>query len=132
MNPTNEMAATNNSSVPSRVEQNDVYLRPPVDVIEDSNGIVLYADLPGVSRDRLTLQVDADTLTIEGETDLSLPENLEAGYTEVTVPRYRRAFTLSRDMDSEGVTAELRNGVLKLTIPRARHAQPRKIEVSTE
>lgn len=131
MNQATEMA-TRDSSAVARAGQSDVALRPPVDVIENAEGIVLYADLPGVSKDKLNLQIDADTLIIEGEADLSLPEQLEAGHTEVSVARYRRAFSLSRDMDSEKVNAELRNGVLKLTIPRAEHAQPRKIEVKAE
>ena len=135
MNQSNEMttrnsrAVSNNGSV-ARGEREENTLRPPVDVIEDSSGIVLYADLPGVTKENLNLQIDADSLIIEAEAELSMPEGLEAGHTEVSVPRYRRAFTLSRDMDSEKVTAELRHGVLKLTIPRAEHAQPRKIEVN--
>lgn len=115
-----------------RAAQSQAALRPPVDVIEDKEGITLYADLPGVTKDTLNLQIDADNLIIEGEAKLDLPDNLEAGLTEVSMRRYRRAFSLSRDMDSEKVTAELRNGVLKLTIPRAEHAQPRKIEVTSD
>jgi HSP20 family protein len=132
MNQATEMAPRNDNAVSRTGHPDaDTALRPPVDVIEDAAGITLYADLPGVSREKLNLQIDADTLIIEGEADLSLPEGLEAGHTEVSVPRYRRVFSLSRDMDSEQVTAELKHGVLKLTIPRAEHAQPRKIEVST-
>ncbi len=104
-------------------------LLPPVDVIEDGAGITLYADLPGVSRDKLDLQIDTDTLTIEGVAEVELPEGLEAKHAEITVPHYRRVFTLSRELDTEKVTAELHQGVLKLRIPKAEHAQPRKIEV---
>lgn len=104
-------------------------LLPPVDVVEDGAGITLYADLPGVPREGLDLQVDADTLTIEGVAKIDLPEGLEAKHAEITVPRYRRVFSLSRELDVENVTAELHQGVLKLRIPKAEHAQPRKIEV---
>jgi HSP20 family molecular chaperone IbpA len=104
-------------------------LMPPVNVFEDAAGITLYADLPGVPRDRLNLQVEADTLTIEGEVSLDTPEGMEATLAEIGLPRYRRAFTLSKELDSEKVSAELRNGVLKLRIPKAEHAQPRRIEV---
>lgn len=104
-------------------------LMPPVNVFEDAAGITLYADLPGVPRDRLNLQVEADTLTIEGEVSLDTPEGMEATHAEIGLPRYRRAFTLSKELDSEKVSAELRNGVLKLRIPKAEHAQPRRIEV---
>jgi HSP20 family protein len=104
-------------------------LMPPVNVFEDAAGITLYADLPGVPRDRLNLQVEADTLTIEGEVSLDTPEGMEATHAEIGLPRYRRVFTLSKELDSEKVSAELRNGVLKLRIPKAEHAQPRRIEV---
>jgi HSP20 family molecular chaperone IbpA len=104
-------------------------LMPPVNVFEDAAGITLYADLPGVPRDRLNLQVEADTLTIEGEVSLDTLEGMEPTNAEIGLPRYRRVFTLSKELDSEKVSAELRNGVLKLRIPKAEHAQPRRIEV---
>lgn len=107
----------------------EMALMPPVDVFEDANGITLYADLPGVPKDKLTLQVEADTLTIEGEVALDMPEGMEATHAEVGLPRYRRVFTLSKELDSEKVNAEFAQGVLKLRIPKAEHAQPRRIEV---
>lgn len=108
---------------------NDAAMMPPVDVIEDSGGITLYADLPGVPRDRLNLQVEADTLTIEGDVVLDLPEGMEPSHAEVSLPRYRRVFTLSKELDTNKVNAEFSQGVLKLRIPKAEHAQPRKVEI---
>ena len=105
-------------------------LMPPVDVIEDSTGITLYADLPGVPKEKLSLQVEADTLTIEGEINLATPEGMEASHAEVSLPRYRRAFTLSKELDASKVSAELKNGVLTLRIPKAEHAQPRRISIN--
>lgn len=104
-------------------------LLPPVDVIEDSGGITLYADMPGVAKDRLNLQVEGDTLSIEGELTLAVPEGMEASHAEVSLPRYRRVFTLSRELDAAKVNAKFEHGVLTLRIPKAEHAQPRKIEV---
>lgn len=104
-------------------------LTPPVDVLEDDSGITLYADLPGVPRDKLNLQVESDALTIEGEVGLELPEGLQSSHTEVGVGRFRRRFTLSKELDTQQISAELANGVLKLRIPKAEHAQPRRIEV---
>lgn len=109
--------------------RSEAALMPPVDVIEDANGITLYADLPGVPKDKLTLQLEADTLTIEGEIALDLPEGMEASHAEVSLPRFRRVFTLSKELDAGKVNAELSQGVLKLRIPKAEHAQPRRIEV---
>ena len=102
---------------------------PPVDVIEDSTGITLRADLPGVPKDRLKLQVEAGTLTIEGEVNFAMPEGMEATYAEVGVPRFRRVFTLSKELDTGKVSAEFKHGVLSLRIPKAEHAQPRRIDI---
>ena len=102
---------------------------PPVDVIEDALGITLYADLPGVPKDKLHVRIDADALTIEGEVALPLAGGLEPNHVEVQLPRYQRTFTLGKELDSEKVAAEFRHGVLKLSIPKVEHAKPRKIEV---
>jgi len=104
-------------------------LTPPVDVVEDASGITLLADLPGVTRDRLQLQVEADTLTIDAEVGLSLPEGLQSTHTEVGVGRFHRSFTLSKELDPDRIAAELSNGVLTLRIPKAQHAQPRRIAI---
>jgi len=113
----------------TRSARNDAALMPPVDVIEDSTGITLYADLPGVPKDKLNLHVESDTLTIEGDVDFSTPEGMEASYAEVSVPRFRRVFTLSKELDTGKVSAELSQGVLALRIPKAEHAQPRRIDI---
>ena len=102
---------------------------PAVDVIEDSEGITLYADLPGVPKDRLSLTVEAGTLTIEGEVVLDAPAGLTPGHAEIDVPRFRRVFTLSQELNGEQVAAEFVQGVLKLRIPKAAHALPRRVEV---
>ena len=113
----------------TRGARNDAALMPPVDVVEDTTGITLYADLPGVPKDKLNLHVEADTLTIEADVAFKTPEGMEASYAEVSVPRYRRVFTLSKELDTAKVTAELNQGVLTLRIPKAEHAQPRRIEI---
>jgi len=118
-------AATRNEPV----QRSDTALMPPVDVIEDSSGITLRADLPGVPKDKLKLQVEAGTLTIEGDVTISMPESMEATYIEVGVPRFRRVFTLSKELDTGKVSAEFKHGVLSLRIPKAEHAQPRRIDV---
>ena len=102
---------------------------PPVDVVEDASGITLYADLPGVPKDKLSVRVEADSLTIEGEVALLLANDMEASHAEVQLPRYQRAFTLGQELDREKVVAEFKHGVLKLHIPKAEHAKPRRIEI---
>ena len=99
-------------------------------MIEDLEGLTLYADLSGVPKDRLSVHIDGETLFIEGEMGLETPKGLEATHVEVSLPRYRRVFTLSRELDPNRMSAELKNGVLKVRIQKAEHAKPRKIEIS--
>ena len=108
----------------------EAYMTPPVDVIEDATGITLYADLPGVPKDKLNLHVEADALTIEGEVALVAPEGMAALHAEISLPRFRRVFTLSKELDAEHVSAEFKQGVLKLHIPKGAQARPRKISVN--
>ncbi|MCK6434756.1 MAG: Hsp20/alpha crystallin family protein [Burkholderiaceae bacterium] len=107
-------------------------LLPPVDVIEDASGITLYVDMPGVPRDKLDLRVEGDQLAIEAEVVLPVPAGMEATHAEVTLSRYRRLFTLSKELDADKVGAELAQGVLRVRIPKADHAQPRKISVQVK
>ncbi len=103
---------------------------PAVDVFEDAGGITLLADLPGVQKEQLELKVEGDALLIEGTVRQITPEGLEAVYAEVRVPRYRRSFTLSRELDTTRIEANLKDGVLTLRIPKQAHAQPRRIAVT--
>lgn len=106
-------------------------LTPPVDIVEDADGISLTADLPGVSKDGLGVRVDSNTLTIEGEAKFDVPAELESLYAEIRSVRYQRSFTLSRELDADKIDAELKNGVLKLRIPKHEKSKPRRIEVKT-
>ena len=102
---------------------------PAVDVFEDAAGITLLADMPGVAKDRLELRIEGNTLSIEGSVQTQTPNGLEAVYAEVRIPRFRRSFTLSRELDPTHIDANLKDGVLTLRIPKQAHAQPRRIEV---
>ncbi len=117
-------------AVQEPVEQ-EVILQPAVDVSEHSGGIVLRADLPGVNKDQLTIELDGDQLVIDGKVQLNLPEGLEARYAEIQTSRYRRSFTLGKDLDGENIEADLNNGVLTLRIPKRAEVLPRKIQVKT-
>ena len=104
---------------------------PGVDLFEDESGITLLADMPGVTRDKLELNIDGDTLVVEGSMQLQMPEDLETIYAEVRVPRYRRSFRLTRELDTAKIDAKLKDGVLTLHIPKQAAAQPRRIAVSS-
>jgi HSP20 family protein len=103
---------------------------PAVDIYEDVLGITLWADLPGVSRDRLNVHVQDGNLLIEGEALIDTPEGLRLHHAEIREPRFARAFSLSADFDIAKIDANLSDGVLKLSIPRREEARPRRIEIS--
>jgi HSP20 family molecular chaperone IbpA len=107
-------------------------IRPLVDIYEDDSGITLQADMPGVSKERLDVQVDKTTLSIEGEAEISMPEGMEALYADIRSTRYQRSFSLSSELDGEKAEASLKDGVLTLHIPKREQYQPRKIEVQIE
>jgi HSP20 family molecular chaperone IbpA len=131
MNDTTEVvrSPSNGRSVTQRDSDTSTVM-PPVDVYENESTITLVADMPGVSKDKLDLKVNGDSLLIEGRAEPVTPENLEPVWAEVRVPRYRRAFTLSRELDTTRIEANLKDGVLTLKIPKQAHAQPRRIEVN--
>lgn len=111
--------------------QSRVTLTPPVDVSEDSQGITLWADLPGVTKERLSVKVHDGNLYIEAEAMVRTPAGLRLQHAEIREPRFARAFSLGADFDTSKIDANLKDGVLKLTIPRHDEARPRRIEVRT-
>ena len=91
------------------------------------------ADMPGVSRERLAVRVDGDSLLIEGSVapkeGAEKAPVMEIIHGEVLNPFYRRSFTLSSDLDPGKIEASLNQGVLKLVIPKSEAAKPRRIDV---
>ena len=106
-------------------------LRPPVDIHETDDGIVLRADMPGVTKDRLDLRVDGNTLHIEGAIGISPQDQMSALYAEVRATTYRRQFVLSTELESGRIEASLQNGVLTVRIPKRPELRPRRIEVQS-
>ena len=113
----------------SQQQQQQPFVVPPVDVFENDHAITLLADLPGVQREQLHIRVDGDTLVLEATAQTGGPENMELVYGEAQCPAYRRQFTLSRELDTGRIEAQLRDGVLRLNIPKSEAARPRRIEV---
>lgn len=102
---------------------------PAVDIAENDEGIVLRADLPGVSRENLSIGVEGDTLTIEAAVTLGESAKMSDVYAEIEVAQYKRSFVLGRDLDKEKIEAQLANGVLTLAVPKLEQARPRRIAV---
>ncbi|MEO8857178.1 MAG: Hsp20/alpha crystallin family protein [Burkholderiaceae bacterium] len=114
-------ASTSSPSMPALI--------PPVDIYENDKGITVLADLPGVTRDQLGIHIDGDSLVIEATASAPAPADMRMSYSEVDSASYRRAFTLSRELDVTKIDAKLKDGVLTLLIPRSEEAKPRKIDV---
>jgi len=107
-------------------------LRPAGDIFEHEHGITLLLDMPGVSRERLEINSDRNTLTVEGEVEISMPEDTEPLHADVRSTHYRRTFSVSGEqLDTDAIEASLRNGVLRIDIPKRAEMRPRRIEVKT-
>ena len=113
------------------LQRSGEYVRPLVDIFEDETGITLIADMPGVAKERLNLQVDKDTLLVEGEAVLDTPGNMKALYAEMRIPHFQRNFALSSELDTEAIQAVLKDGVLTVRLPKKDMHQPRKITVAS-
>ena len=122
---------TRKSSEIQRREPETV-IRAPVDIFEDAEGITLLADMPGVNKERLNLEVANDSLMVEGEVNIDMPEDMEALYADVRSTRHRRSFALNGELDTGEIDATLKDGVLRVRIPKRAEARPRKIEVRVE
>ena len=130
MSESQEMKTQGKQDMQQPPTEPDASLRPAVDIYEDAQGITLKADLPGVSRERLTIEVDGNTLAIKGQVSIDMPEGMQALYADVRATRYERNFTLSNELEAEKISAEMKDGVLTLNVHKRAELQPRKIEVS--
>jgi HSP20 family protein len=105
-------------------------LTPAVDVFEDNHAVTLWADLPGVTKDKLDINVHDGNLSIEAESMVQTPSNLRLTHAEVRTRYFLRRFAISEDFDTSKIEANLNEGVLKLTIPRREESKPHRIKVS--
>jgi HSP20 family protein len=102
---------------------------PPTDIFETDQALTMMIEMPGVSKDTVEVKVEDDILTIEGRIDFSKYDGLQALYTEYNVGNYSRTFQLSNAIEQSAIKAELTDGVMKLTLPKAERAKPRRINV---
>jgi HSP20 family protein len=108
------------------------YCTPPIDIYETDAGLVLQADLPGVTAEQLELQVQDNRLTLLGRVAHPVPEDARLIYQEYRVGDYLRSFILSDDVDHERVSAKMSDGVLEVTLPKVVKPEPRRIQIRSE
>jgi HSP20 family molecular chaperone IbpA len=103
---------------------------PHVDVIENQNEYILYADLPGVEEKGLDVTLEKEVLTIKGEAREEVPEGYTPRFTEFSPSIFERSFSVSDEIDRDKIKATIKNGVLKLVLPKAETAKVKKIEIT--
>ena len=126
----NSLTEKNNEmNLPSREEtrSNERYIKPAVNIVETEEGLILTADIPGASRDTLDINVEKGILTISAPVVWNAPG--KEGYKEFELASYYRQFSIPEILDQGKATADLSNGVLKLCVPKAEAAKPRRIEI---
>ena len=119
-----EVEKKQETTVPSRA------FLPVTDIFETDQALTVVLEMPGVSKDNVDISVENDILTIEGWIDYSKYEGLQPVYTEYNVGHYVRSFQISSKIEQSGISAELKDGVMTLVLPKAETAKPRKIKLS--
>src|ERR1700760_3787050 len=118
-----EMLAREEKTTPGR------YFIPTADIYETEDSLAVVLEMPGVEKKDLNIALENDVLKVDGRIDFTKYENMEPVYSEYNVGHYARSFVLSNKVDQEKISANLEDGVLTLTLPKAKHAQPRKIAI---
>jgi len=104
--------------------------QPAVDIYESEEGLTLIADMPGVTKEGLSINLQDNVLTIHGEVASAPQENRKIIYREYNEGDYRRGFTLSDQINQGKIKAVLKDGVLTLSLPKVEESKPRQIEIT--
>ena len=119
-----EVEKKQESTIPSRA------FLPITDIFETDQALTVILEMPGVDKEKVDVNVENDILTIEGRIDYSKYEGLQPVYTEYNIGPYVRSFQISSKIEQGKISAELKDGVMTLVLPKAEKAKPRKIKVS--
>jgi HSP20 family molecular chaperone IbpA len=119
-----ELEGKEESTIPART------FVPTADIYEDRDVLKVVLEMPGVEKGNVDVRVEEGVLFVEGRLDLTKYRGLQPVYTEYNIGNYSRSFRLSNAIDQDKIGAELNDGVLSLTLPKAEKAKPRTIRVS--
>jgi HSP20 family protein len=119
-----ELEGKDESTIPART------FLPTADIYEDQDSLKVILEMPGVDKGNVDVRVEEGVLLVEGRLDLTKYRGLQPLYTEYNIGNYSRSFRLSNAIDQDKIGAELKDGVLSLTLPKAEKAKPRTIQVS--
>ena len=119
-----ELDKKEESTIPVRV------FVPTADIYETQDALKVILEMPGVEKGNVNVHVEDDVLNVEGRLDLTKYQGLQPLYTEYNIGHYSRSFRLSNKINQDKIGAELKEGVLSLTLPKVEEAKPRTIQVS--
>jgi HSP20 family protein len=119
-----ELEGKEESTIPART------FMPAADIYEDRDSLKVILEMPGVEKGNVNVRVEEGVLVVEGRLDLTKYRGLQPLYTEYNIGNYARSFRLSNAVDQGKIGAELKDGVLSLTLSKAEKAKPRTIQVS--
>ncbi|MBF0327522.1 MAG: Hsp20/alpha crystallin family protein [Nitrospirae bacterium] len=114
-----------------RTRERRVY-SPQVDIIEKKSEIVVVADMPGVDEKSVDITLEKNVLTIYGAVEAEMPENQRLSVLEYGIGDYQRSFALSDEVDKDKIQASVKNGVLKLVMPKKEAVKAKKIQVTAQ
>jgi HSP20 family molecular chaperone IbpA len=106
------------------------YPVPVVDIFETGEALTVSLEMPGVERKNVSVHLEDDVLRIDGQIDFSKYEGLDPVYTEYNIGHYSRSFAISEKVDRDRISAQLDDGVLTLTLPKAKEAMSRRIAIT--
>jgi HSP20 family protein len=118
-----EVEKKQESTIPART------FLPTTDIFETEQALTILMEMPGVDKSKVDVNVEDGVLTIQGQIDFTKYEGMQPVYTEYNVGNYRRGFSLSNKIDQSKIRAEMADGALKLVLPKAEDAKPRRISV---
>ena len=126
-NAVKQESATPNGT--ERIKARKVFV-PAVDILETDQALLLVSEMPGVDEAGVDVTIERNVLTIKGTVSDHVPDGFKLNYEEYGVGDYERSFTLPNEIDREGVQASIKNGVLKLILPKVKPAATRKVAVT--
>ena len=103
---------------------------PVTDIFETPEALTVVLEMPGVERNSIEASVDNDLVTIEGRIDFTKYEGMQPVYTEYNVGHFARSFEISNKIDQSKISAQMKDGVVTIVLPKAEQAKPRKIQVT--
>jgi HSP20 family molecular chaperone IbpA len=119
-----ELVSKDEQTIPVR------YFVPTTDIYETEDALTVVMEVPGVEKGAVDISVENDVLKVEAKIDPAKYEGTDPLYTEYNIGHFARSFTLSNKIDQQQIGAQLENGVLTLTLKKAKEATPRRIAIS--